>query len=159
MSKKRAEEITRRRNTIIQTASDLDLNHLEVVAEDALLNLNKEEANLRNNSFSLKNLKLFKEEKISEKLKRVGSIQAEPELSPSQEETELVPSVSEPENLNELGLEDKENPEFHYVETKEDSDTEVYELQESDLWKHTKPIKVVKDISKKLKARRAERRR
>ena len=159
MSKKRAEEITRRRNTIIQTASDLDLNHLEVVAEDALLNLNKEEANLRNNSFSLKNLKLFKEEKIAEKLKRVGSIQKEPELSPSQEETELVPSVSEPENLNELGLEDKENPEFHYVETKEDSDTELYELQESDLWKHTKPIKVVKDISKKLKARRAERRR
>ena len=157
MSKKRAEEITRRRNTIIQTASDLDLNHLEVVAEDALLNLNKEEANLRI-IFPLKNLELFKEEKISEKLKRVGSIQEESELSPG-EETELVPSVSEPENLNELGLEDKENPEFHYVETKEDSDTELYELQESDLWKHTKPIKVVKDISKKLKARRAERRR
>lgn len=95
----------------------------------------------------------------AEKLKRIGSIQEESEVSPSQEETELVPSVSEPENLNELGLEDKENPEFHYVETKEDSDTELYELQESDLWKHTKPIKVVKDISKKLKARRAERRR
>ena len=46
VSKKRAEEITRRRNTIIQTASDLDIshiNHLEVVAEDALLNLNNEE--------------------------------------------------------------------------------------------------------------------
>ena len=39
--------------------------------------------------------------------------------------TELVPSVSEPENLNELGLAAAENPEFHFVETKEDSDTEV----------------------------------
>ena len=46
MSKKRAEEITRRRNTLIQTASDLDIshiNHLEVVAEDALLALDDEE--------------------------------------------------------------------------------------------------------------------
>lgn len=93
--------------------------------------------------------------------------------------TELVPSVSEPENLNELGLAAAENPEFHFVETKEDSDTEVgggvllsagarcylvrgnqvYEMKEADLWQHTKPIKVIKDISKKLKMRRAERRR
>ena len=33
--------------------------------------------------------------------------------------------MSEPENLNELGLAAAENPEFHFVETKEDSDTEV----------------------------------
>ena len=54
MSKKRAEEITRRRNTLIQTASDLDishLNHLEVVAEDALLTLDDEEVRIDKDTF------------------------------------------------------------------------------------------------------------
>ena len=36
-----------------------------------------------------------------------------------------------------------------------DSDNEVNDWQESDLWKQTKPITLIKDISKKVKARRA----
>ena len=59
----------------------------------------------------------IKVEKTSGALQK-GSIPEEFEQSPDQDETEFVPSVSEPENLNELGLDDKENPEFNYVETK-----------------------------------------
>ena len=51
----------------------------------------------------------IKVEKTSGALQK-GSIPEEFEQSPDQDETELVPSVSEPENLNELGLDDKENP-------------------------------------------------
>ena len=38
-------------------------------------------------------------------------------------------------------------------------DSASFEWAESDLWKQTKPISVIKDISKKIKARRTSERR
>ena len=64
------------------------------------------------------------------------------------------------DNLNEDGkscdkTEPDENNDEAEVTEEVESDTEVNDWQESDLWKQTKPITLIKDISKKVKARRA----
>ena len=78
---------------------------------------------------------------------------------------EIKSSVSVPE-FNELvtNQEDEttnnnDTNENHEENSDPMSDSEHIELKESDLWRQTKPITVIKDISKKIKARRASERR
>ena len=73
-------------------------------------------------------------------------------------DNEVEKSLTVTANLNEDDnscdkLEPVENNENTAEEV--DSDNDVIDWQESDLWKQTKPITVIKDISKKVKARRA----
>ena len=76
---------------------------------------------------------------------------------------EIKSSVSVPE-FNEL-VTNREDETTNNNDTNEnheensESDSEHIELKESDLWRQTKPITVIKDISKKIKARRASERR
>lgn len=74
------------------------------------------------------------------------------EEDPSDEGKNLKSSVSVPDFLDQT--EDlTEN--LH----EDDTDVTSFEWAESDLWKQTKPISVIKDISKKIKARRTSERR
>ena len=77
------------------------------------------------------------------------------------EEAPISNSISVPDNLNEIEATDNNND---IDESANINDTEAgfdcpHEWKESDLWKQTKPITVIKDISKKIKARRASERR
>ena len=74
--------------------------------------------------------------------------------------TEISASVSVPENLNEI--ETLDNHENIVIDVPVDisDDVESYdEWKESDLWKQTRPISVIKNISQKIKCRRASERR
>ena len=83
------------------------------------------------------------------------------DLTVLSEEASISASVSVPENLNEIEMTENSNV---IDESVNSNDTETGfdcpdEWKESDLWKQTKPITVIKDISKKIKARRASERR
>ena len=75
-------------------------------------------------------------------------------------DNEVEKSSQETENINENENENNcDQTEFveNNVDIVEevDNDADAHEWQESDLWKQTKPITLIKDISKKVKARRA----
>ena len=75
-------------------------------------------------------------------------------------DNEVEKSSQETENINENENENNcDQTEFveNNLDIMEevDNDADTHEWQESDLWKQTKPITLIKDISKKVKARRA----
>ena len=140
MTTKRTQEIIRRRSTMVTLAATRRTSNLEVTGGQEGLS--------RRGSFL--------DPPVDEILNEPEEV--EEELSSGEMEVEAGEvDDEEPEE----GGEDEEaggrppSPKFEDY----NSDSERIELGEQDLWKCTQPITVIKDISRKMKSRRASERR
>jgi len=138
MTTKRTQEIIRRRSTMLTISASSRRNNLEVTEGEGQEGLSRRES--------------FLDPQVDEIFnERSNEMEVEADEKYKEEENAEDPGE---------GAEDEadggpDSPKFEDY----NSDGEKIELGEQDLWKCTQPITVIKEISRKMKSRRASERR
>ena len=141
MTTKRTQEIIRRRSTMLTISASSRRNNLEVTEGEGQEGLSRRES--------------FLDPAVDEILNEVEERSSEMEVEADEVNYEEEENAEDPGEGAEEADGGPDSPKFEDY----NSDGEKIELGEQDLWKCTQPITVIKEISRKMKSRRASERR